>query len=147
METWPVSQPKIGQWRSPLDGAQYPSGWWLEVPSRSLDLEIRPLIPDQELQLTFRYWEGAVVVRGRGSEGPVEGKGYVELTGYVGPGTGSTLNPKVGSPTPGLSNPGGSSVPDLSPDGLTPGGILGGRPGTSEQNITPLSNRSKEKRA
>jgi predicted secreted hydrolase len=91
----------VDRWESPLDGAVYPSGWRLELLDRSIDLEIRPLIPDQELDLTFRYWEGAVSVRGMGPEGPVQGRGYVELTGYAGPGQNSTLNPKVGSsPTP-----------------------------------------------
>ena len=31
---------------------------------------------------TFVYWEGAVEVEGRGPEGELAGRGYVELTGY-----------------------------------------------------------------
>jgi predicted secreted hydrolase len=35
--------------------------------------------------VTFRYWEGAVSVRGTGEGGAtVAGRGYVELTGYAG---------------------------------------------------------------
>jgi predicted secreted hydrolase len=35
--------------------------------------------------VSFRYWEGTVSARGRGERGlPVEGRGYVELTGYAG---------------------------------------------------------------
>lgn len=71
-------------WASPIDGAVYPAGWRIQVLSRGWDLTIDPVIPDQELNLTFRYWEGAVRVRGTGeSGGPVRGRGYVELTGYT----------------------------------------------------------------
>ena len=52
---------------------------------RRWDLTVTPMIPGQELDLAFRYWEGAVRVRGTGEGGaPVRGRGYVELTGYAG---------------------------------------------------------------
>ena len=38
---------------------------------------------DFELRLSFRYWEGAVRVGGRGPSGAIGGRGYVELTGYA----------------------------------------------------------------
>jgi len=72
-------------WESPIDGTRYPSGWRLSEVKSGLDLLIRPLIPNQELDLTFRYWEGAVLVTGTDPEGPIEGRGYVELTGYSEP--------------------------------------------------------------
>jgi predicted secreted hydrolase len=73
------------RWTSSLDGAVYPSGWRLRVPGRGVDLAIVPLVDDQELDLAFRYWEGAVRVTGTGVGGrPVTGLGYVELTGYAG---------------------------------------------------------------
>ncbi len=73
-----------GTWASPRDGTRYPARWRVRVPSAGLDLDVRPILPDQELNLTFRYWEGAVNVIGRagGREGAVAGHGYVELTGY-----------------------------------------------------------------
>jgi predicted secreted hydrolase len=72
-------------WASPVDGAVYPSGWRIAVPERGWDLSVEPRIPNQELDLTFRYWEGAVSVRGAGEGGAtVAGRGYVELTGYAG---------------------------------------------------------------
>jgi predicted secreted hydrolase len=75
----------LGSWTSPVDGARYPSGWRLTVPERGVDLRITPLVADQELDLSFRYWEGAVEVRGTGvGGGVVQGRGYVELTGYAG---------------------------------------------------------------
>jgi predicted secreted hydrolase len=74
-----------GTWASPVNGALYPSGWRVRVPSRGWDLEVEPRIRTQELDLAFRYWEGAVSVRGRGEGGAqVTGRGYVELTGYAG---------------------------------------------------------------
>ena len=70
------------RWRSPDSGIEYPSGWRLRLPSRGLDLGIRPVLDDQELELTFRYWEGAVDVTGRGGSAETSGVGYVEMTGY-----------------------------------------------------------------
>jgi predicted secreted hydrolase len=67
-----------GSWTSPRSGARYPARFHLRIPASGLDLEIRPLLADQELDTSFRYWEGAVAVTG-----PVAGSGYVELTGYA----------------------------------------------------------------
>lgn len=69
-------------WRSPDSGVEYPSRWRMRVPSADLDLTLRPLVSDQELDVTVRYWEGAVRVDGTASGKPVAGAGYVELTGY-----------------------------------------------------------------
>ncbi len=82
-------------WESPIDGATYPSTWRVRVPSADLDLRVRPLLRDQEMDVTVRYWEGAVEVlpaepasttATRGDAGAREpiGRGYVELTGYAG---------------------------------------------------------------
>jgi predicted secreted hydrolase len=80
-----VTMQAMGAWTSPIDGAVYPSGWRIAVPERGWDLTVTPRIPDQELDVSFRYWEGAVAVSGRGEGGRgVEGRGYVELTGYAG---------------------------------------------------------------
>jgi predicted secreted hydrolase len=54
------------------------------VPDLSLELDIRPVVSEQELDLSYQYWEGAVVVVGAQSGSPVSGVGYVELTGYAG---------------------------------------------------------------
>ena len=62
-------------------GAEYPSGWRLRVPSAALDVEIEALLTDQELDVGFRYWEGAVEIRAGGQPA---GRGYVELVGYDG---------------------------------------------------------------
>ena len=52
------------------------------MPAERLELEIEPLLADQELDHSFVYWEGAVRFRGRAAAAPVTGRGYVELTGY-----------------------------------------------------------------
>jgi predicted secreted hydrolase len=77
---------ELGRWESPLDGTLYPSGWRIAVATEGLDLEVRPVREDQELNVTVRYWEGAVDVTGSDGSGSVSGRGYVELTGYSPPG-------------------------------------------------------------
>lgn len=75
---------EVGQtWESPRSGGSYPAHWIVTVPSEDLILEIEPYLSDQELNISFDYWEGAVQVSGtRGAE-PVQGSGYIELTGYT----------------------------------------------------------------
>ena len=72
----------LESWRSPEGGARYPSRWRLRLPSEALELDVVPRIADQELRTAVRYWEGAVGLRGTSRGEPVEGEGYVELTGY-----------------------------------------------------------------
>jgi predicted secreted hydrolase len=71
-----------GEWTSPDTGIRYASGWRVTLPAQGATLEITPLIPDQEMDVSFVYWEGAVEVMGTWQGEPVAGKGYVELTGY-----------------------------------------------------------------
>lgn len=73
----------LGSWKSPHSGAIYPSAWRVKVPSAQIDLEITPLIADQELNLSFVYWEGTVQITGTVAGKTVRGNGYVELTGYA----------------------------------------------------------------
>jgi predicted secreted hydrolase len=75
-----------GSWKSPHEGATYPSGWRVHVPSLALDLTLAPLVPDQELSDAsgVSYWEGAVDVRDSNGEKKSLGSAYVELTGYAG---------------------------------------------------------------
>jgi predicted secreted hydrolase len=64
-------------WTSPDGTHTYPVEWTLQIPSENIDLRITPYFPEQELEVSVRYWEGAVRVNGSHS-----GRGYVELTGY-----------------------------------------------------------------
>ncbi len=70
-------------WKSPHSGGVYPAGWTLTIPSEGLTLRIRPRLADQELNLSFVYWEGAVQIEGEKNGARVTGSGYVELTGYA----------------------------------------------------------------
>jgi len=74
---------ELESWRSPRDGARYPARWRLRVPGAAIDVEITPQVADQELNLSFRYWEGAARVSGSAGAAPVTGYGHVELTGYA----------------------------------------------------------------
>lgn len=73
----------VRHWRSPATHTRYPIAWKLSVPSHALELAVEPLIDDQELRLTVRYWEGAVRVVGRRSGRSLSGYGYLELAGYA----------------------------------------------------------------
>ncbi|HUF39414.1 MAG TPA: lipocalin-like domain-containing protein, partial [Anaerolineales bacterium] len=71
------------RWTSPHSGAVYPAAWTVEVPSAGIVIEIEPVLDDQELQVSFVYWEGAVRVEGSRDGLALSGSGYVELTGYA----------------------------------------------------------------
>jgi predicted secreted hydrolase len=72
-----------GTWRSPHSGGVYPAEWTVSVPGQDLELRVKPLLADQELNVSFIYWEGAVEVSGTRAGRPVTGAGYVELTSYA----------------------------------------------------------------
>ena len=72
----------LDTWDSPEGGA-YPSQWRLQSPGSGLDVTVTPVIADQELFTTVRYWEGAVDISGTRNGEPLSGRGYVELTGYA----------------------------------------------------------------
>jgi predicted secreted hydrolase len=72
----------LDTWTSPRDGTRYPSRWRVAVPGEALGLEIVPVLADQELALSVRYWEGAVRAAGQIAGRPAAGVGYVELVGY-----------------------------------------------------------------
>ncbi len=70
-----------GHWNSPR-GGRYPARWRVKVPSVGLDVEVKPVLANQELGTYPRYWEGAVDASGMRSGSAVQGRGYVELVGY-----------------------------------------------------------------
>lgn len=74
----------LDTWTSPKTGATYPAGWRLSVPSTDVELNVQPFVNNQELDVSYAYWEGAVKVAGTFPDGPITGVGYVELTGYTG---------------------------------------------------------------
>lgn len=70
----------LDHWTSPRSQGRYPVRWRLIAPKYDIDLEVEPLFKDQELDIAFRYWEGAVDVR---ADGQKTGRGFVELVGYA----------------------------------------------------------------
>ena len=73
----------LGHWTD-RSGSRYPARWRLRAPALGLDLTVAPVLADQELVTSPRYWEGAVDVSGSRAGRPVRGRGYVELVGYAG---------------------------------------------------------------
>lgn len=71
-----------GTWTSPRSHIAYPASFRVSIPRYALDLQVLPLLADQELDLTFRYWEGAIRVDGTSAGKKIGGLGYLELTGY-----------------------------------------------------------------
>lgn len=70
------------RWSSPKGGT-YPAAWTIRLPELGLALDVDPVLDDQELFTTVRYWEGAVDVTGSRDGVKITGRGYVELTGYA----------------------------------------------------------------
>ncbi len=56
---------------------KYPVSWELLITDHNIQLNINPLVEDQEITGRFNYWEGAIKVSGSHI-----GSGYLELTGY-----------------------------------------------------------------
>ena len=69
-------------WSSP-HGGRYPAAWDIRIPSLDLSVSVAPVLANQELLTTVRYWEGAVDLAGQRAGAPLTGRGYVELTGYA----------------------------------------------------------------
>lgn len=78
-----------GEWTSPATGAEYPSGWTMEIESLVMGLVLNPVAENQEVQgglpAASTYWEGKVTVEGMQNGVPISGDAYVELSGYVDP--------------------------------------------------------------
>ncbi|WP_405232406.1 lipocalin-like domain-containing protein [Lentisalinibacter salinarum] len=70
-----------GYWTSPETGVRYTVAWRLQVPHLGIDLAVTPRMPGQELDLSVRYWEGAITVDGERDGTPVTGVGYAEHAG------------------------------------------------------------------
>ena len=65
----------------------YPIGWTISVPAQQLALDISTPLQNQELVTKgsgVAYWEGLVDVAGTSRGAGIQGKGYLEMTGYKG---------------------------------------------------------------
>lgn len=75
----------IDQWKSPESGVTYPLSWRISMPEKGIFLDITPYLPNQEMIMKTTdviYWEGACSVKGQWEDSKVNGRAYVELTGY-----------------------------------------------------------------
>jgi predicted secreted hydrolase len=77
-----VTLTALDHWTSDATGVRYPVRWRLSAPVVGLTLDVTPYLENQELDLSVRYWEGAVRAEGRGPSGPLTAQGYLELAGY-----------------------------------------------------------------
>ncbi|HEX3578614.1 MAG TPA: lipocalin family protein [Thermoanaerobaculia bacterium] len=81
-----ISMTPTGSWHSKKSNATYPMGWRIAVPSFGIALTLQPVMKDQELVTSsatrVTYWEGAVDAAGTFGNVAVNGRGYVEMTGY-----------------------------------------------------------------
>jgi len=78
----------LDTWKSKQSKTRYPARWRLHIVPLAIDVTIVSRLPDQEMRTLrttgIRYWEGSVSIDGTKNKQPVNGKGYVELTGYAG---------------------------------------------------------------
>ncbi|MGB2671425.1 MAG: lipocalin-like domain-containing protein [Candidatus Acidiferrum sp.] len=81
-----VLQPLAENWTSLVTHATYPIAWKVAIPKLGIELETHTPLPGQELagNATFlpAYWEGAITLAGRREKIPLNGVGYLEMTGY-----------------------------------------------------------------
>ena len=72
-------------WTSNETGGDYPVEWKLRIPKLNLDLAVSAAMDSQELVLRpISYWEGSVQANGTREGKAVQGRGYLEMTGYAG---------------------------------------------------------------
>ena len=75
------------EWKSAATGAAYPAGWTVSLPGEELEIRLSPTVPQQELDTRTTtgvvYWEGSQRVAATRAGTPLEGRAYVELTGYA----------------------------------------------------------------
>ena len=83
-------------WRSSNSSATYPLAWTIDLPRYGLRLNVKAAFEDQELRTTdstgVTYWEGSVAVEGADGDKRVQGRGYLEMTGYTGQSMGAILH-------------------------------------------------------
>lgn len=72
----------VDSWRSPHSKAEYPSGWILRIPGRNIDLRLETAFPDQEMNISVRYFEGVIKLSGEMNGEDITGNGFIEMTGY-----------------------------------------------------------------
>ena len=49
---------QTSRWKSPKSGNIYPSGWVLKLDRFQMNIQVEPMMKDQEFEGNFKYWEG-----------------------------------------------------------------------------------------
>jgi predicted secreted hydrolase len=77
------------RWLSPRTGSRYSVAWRLSIPILDMELELSPLVQDQESDGAIRIWSGAVNASGRQKGQTIGGRGRIETTADPGPASGA----------------------------------------------------------
>ena len=73
----------IKRWKSKKTGIIYPTHWNLKIPSKKLNINIKPDFNEQEMHDGItKYWEGSCTVTGTLNKKRINGKAYMELVGH-----------------------------------------------------------------
>jgi predicted secreted hydrolase len=73
----------IKRWKSKKTEILYPIHWNLKIPSKKLNLTIKPDFNEQEMHDgILKYWEGSCSVTGTQNKKRVNGRAYMELVGH-----------------------------------------------------------------
>jgi len=79
-------EPVNKTWTSPETHAVYSIAWKIEIPRLGVELQVSTPLASQELagttHLSPSYWEGAITLTGHTGSQPLQGVGYLEMTGY-----------------------------------------------------------------
>jgi predicted secreted hydrolase len=72
-------------WKSDHTAATYPIAWQLAIPKLNLQLSVTTPLAAQEFRSRYgpSYWEGAIDITGQHNGQPIQGTGYLEMTGYA----------------------------------------------------------------
>lgn len=72
----------LDTWKSPHSNAEYPSQWNLNIQNKNIYLQLSTIFPDQEMDVSVRYYEGVLDISGNMDGKEVTGNGFIEMTGY-----------------------------------------------------------------
>jgi predicted secreted hydrolase len=79
-------EPLGKSWTSPETHAIYPVTWKIRIPRLGVELQASTPLASQELagktSFSPSYWEGAISLTGHQGIQPLQGVGYLEMTGY-----------------------------------------------------------------
>lgn len=74
---------KSNTWKSPITKTTYPLSWKIGIPSKNIEIKVKPLLKTQEMLFgVMNYWEGPIEVKGNIGKNEVKGQGFLELMGY-----------------------------------------------------------------